>query len=317
MSWVCNHAGTSEEGMDPMVNYGQECVVCGKTEGQGSGGAGSGGNGGGGLPVAAIAAGIGLVLLLGGGFLLSPSLPGVCSALSNCKSWQDDFDEAVAKGDEAIGQLEGADSATLETLKKDLDDAIGLLEGIPEKAETYDEATTKLEEYRTEVKGLDSIVYEQQWRDYFDANVTQGEDLVKKLETADAADQEALSKELQTIVDNLGQIPEDLSFHAEALETQEQFKTALGSSPDPSPSPSSTSTTTVTPKPAPSLQAQPRPTPYNPPPTPYNPPPTPYRPPQTPYNPPPPTPYNPPPPTPAEPYIPPVPSETQMPVPGF
>lgn len=188
MSWVCNHVGTSEEGMDPMVNYGQECAVCGKTEGQSGGGGGTGGGGGGGglpVPPAVLAAGVGLIVLLGGGFLFSPSLPGLCSALSNCKSWQTDFDEAVAKGDEAIGQIEGADSSTLEALKQDLGDAIGLLEGIPEKAETYDEAAAKLEEYRAEADSLDSRLYEQQWRDYFDANVTQGDSLVTKLEAAD------------------------------------------------------------------------------------------------------------------------------------
>ena len=241
-NWNCEHLGTSFADQDPIVNYGPECVVCGAIQGKGSGtgkGPGTGtGTDSSKLPLIAGAV-VGLVAVVGGVIFLSPSLSGICGVLGNCKSWQEDFDQAVALGDSAVAKIPDASADDLPQVKTDLEAAIELLKDIPDNAELYDEASAKQAGYQQEVdqvtQTIDDQDFEKTWRDYFNTVVAQGEAIEQKIITAEADAQEPLKQELQTVADDLAKIPDNLSFTDEVKAARDRFtwdqvwRTFLGS----------------------------------------------------------------------------------------
>ena len=194
MSWICKHEGTKDEQMGPIENFGSECVVCGKPQG----GADSED---GGLPpwlLPLLAAGLGLVLVLGGGYLLSPSIPGVCSVLKNCKSWETDSEKAIQQGDSAVSQLEGADPTALSGLKTDLQDAIDTLKGIPASAKNSSQVAAKRDAYQAELDTLTS----------FETAISKADGALNQIDKADLDKIPDLQKELVAAIEALKAIPD-------------------------------------------------------------------------------------------------------------
>ncbi|MEB3294487.1 MAG: hypothetical protein VKJ24_15125 [Synechococcales bacterium] len=114
-TWMCE--GSPEDPHPPFQNFGDVCSMCGREKSTSQGNSsnnsqGSSSNNKKTLPIVPAIAAASMILLLGGVWVTSPNIVGLCNQLNNCASWNKELEVASKKVENALQAGKTAKSFT-------------------------------------------------------------------------------------------------------------------------------------------------------------------------------------------------------------
>lgn len=193
------------------------------------------------VPLPLIAAGVAVVVVLGGATIASPNIPGLCGIAANCASWKDDLTKAKKQGEPAKDLAATAKTLPeLEESRQQLQGAIKLLKAIPPNANINIDVRRSLSSYQETLDAIEPRIQKEQ-------TAQQALDKAKSL----AKDGKA-EKALKEAIAQLKSVPPD-SLAASVAKTQlSDYEAKLvviasksaSRKPEPEPLPTNSSTST-------------------------------------------------------------------------